>query len=304
MKDEPRSPATKHQLEHAIPTVIHHPEEDLPILARWLHQAMANPTRFWSLVGGSVLVLVVLAVLGSGFSLGGIQSDEAWIKLESAKTPGDRVEKAKEFPKTMASYWALLQAASEYYNEGFADLPNNRDAAEPKLKKALDLFEEVAEQAPKDNPLSRAAALGAARTLEARNQIEKAITKYEYVAKTWPETADAKRARAQANELRKPESEEFYKKLYAFKPFTATIPPSGGASFPFPAGHPTVPGLDPSSLLAPPPPVTLPPSAQGAGAKASVTGEEMPAPVTLPPPPAPTPKSELPDEVFTPAKPK
>ena len=33
MKDEPRSPS-RHLLDHAIPTVIHHEEENLPILAR------------------------------------------------------------------------------------------------------------------------------------------------------------------------------------------------------------------------------------------------------------------------------
>ncbi|MDR3634491.1 MAG: hypothetical protein P4L84_11860 [Isosphaeraceae bacterium] len=309
MKDEPRSPVTKHQLEHAVPTVIHHPERDMPLLERWLLRAMSNPARFWGLVGGSVVALAILAVLGSGFTLGGIQSDEAWTKVESAKTPGDRVDLAKEFPKTMASYWARLQAATEYYNEGFADLPANRDAAGAKLAKALDLFEAVAEEAPRDNPLSRAAALGAARTLEARNQLEKAIAKYEYVVKTWPETPEAKRARAQADELRKPESEEFYKSLYAFKPATATLPPGGGMSFPgLPPDHPPIPGSDPSSLL---PPVLLPPPPEKADNK-DAGKDVMPAPVLLPPPPAlapkgdtpAKPKGELPEDVFAPSKPK
>ena len=302
MKDEPRAPLAKHQLEHPVPTVIHHPEADMPLLEQWLRRAMANPTRFWGLVAASVVMLLVLAVLGSGLTLGGIQSDEAWTKLEGIKTPGERVEVAKEYPNTIASHWARLQAATEYYNEGFRDLPANRDAAEPKLRKALDLFEEVAEKAPKDSVLSREAALGAARTLEARNQLEKAIKKYEDVAKAWPNTPEAKRARAQADELRKPESEEFYKQLYAFKPTTATLPPGGAASFPgLPADHPPIPGFDASSLV---PPIMIPPPAEQAGGKS-----EMPAPVLLPPTPKPEgapaqPKSELPDDVFTPGKPK
>ena len=152
MKDEPRSATRHHQLDHAIPTVIHHPEEDLPLLARWLHRAMQNPTRFWSLVGGLVAVVVGLSVLATGFSLGKAASDEAWVELETAKTPAERVEIASRFPKTPAGRWALLQAANEYYGQGFADLPANRDAALPNLKKALDLYEQVAREAPEDTP--------------------------------------------------------------------------------------------------------------------------------------------------------
>ena len=301
MKDEPRSPVTKHQLQHAVPTVIHNPEENMPVLERWLRHAMANPARFWGVVGVAVVALAAVAVLSNGISLGGIQSDDAWQRVESAKTPGDRVEVAKEFPHSIASYWAKLRAATEYYEDGFRDIPANRDAAGPKLSRALDLFNQVAEQAPKDNPLSRAAALGAARTLEARNQLEKAIAKYEYVAKTWPDKPEAKQARAQADELRKPESEEFYKKLYAFQPIAATLPPGGRASFPgLPPDHPPIPGADPSSLL---PPILLPPP-QGQTSAEGNAHEKMPAPVLLPPAPTPAPKAELPANVFTPEKPK
>ena len=84
MKDEPR--ATKHQLNHAIPTVIHHPEEDMGVLARWVHQAMEDQTRFWTLIVGVVVVVVGLTVLASGLSLGRAASDEAWTELELAKT--------------------------------------------------------------------------------------------------------------------------------------------------------------------------------------------------------------------------
>src|SRR3954452_11283309 len=114
MRDEPRLPS-RHQLDHAVPTVIHHPEEDLPLLARWLRRAMANPTRFWSLIAGLVIVVTGLAILSSGLTLGRSTSDAAWIRLETAKTPSERVEIAREYPKTQAEQWALLQAATEFY---------------------------------------------------------------------------------------------------------------------------------------------------------------------------------------------
>src|SRR3954471_13493746 len=106
MKDEPRSPL-KHQHEHAVPTVIHHPEEDLPLLARWLHQAMENQTRFWSLLIGLVAVVIGLTVLVSGLSMGRTGADDAWTELEQAKTAAERVDIAKRFPNTPAERWAL-----------------------------------------------------------------------------------------------------------------------------------------------------------------------------------------------------
>ncbi len=290
MKDEPRSP-TKHQLDHAIPTVIHDPEEDLPLLARWLHRAMQNPTRFWGLVGGLVVVVVGLTVLGTGFSLGKATSDEAWVELEAAKTPAERVEIAQKHPKTPAGQWALLQAADAYYTQGFADLPANRDAALPNLKKALDLFEQVAREAPEGSDPARAAAFGAARTLEARNELDRAIKQYDLVAKTWPGTQEAEQAKRLAAELRKPESVAFYKDLYAYKPVEATIPPAGQGGLTLPPGHPPIGGgsMIPSPFMIPPPPP---------GGGSSMVPPPPPEPTT---PPKPAPESTLPDDPFAPA---
>src|SRR4051794_31203179 len=93
--DAPRSP-TKHQYDHALPVVIHHPEEELPLLARWVQRAMANKVRFYGLLTAVVVVLLGLSVLTSGLSMGRAKSDEAWTKLEVAKTPNERVEIAKD----------------------------------------------------------------------------------------------------------------------------------------------------------------------------------------------------------------
>ena len=191
MKNDPRSPSAKkpaaapvkHHLEHAVPTVIHDPDEDLPLLARWVRHAMENQTRFWTTIGAVVAVVVLVAVLTSGLKLGRGGSDEAWLRLETAKTPADRVELAKEYASSPAAQFALLQAATEFYDQGFKDLPAFRDAALPRLKQALDLFDQVEREAPHDSPQARAAALGAARTLEARNQLEKAVAKYKEVAR-------------------------------------------------------------------------------------------------------------------------
>jgi tetratricopeptide (TPR) repeat protein len=275
MKDEPRVPI-RHQLEHPVPTVIHHPEEDLPLLARWLRRAMENQTRFWSLLFGLVAVVVLLAVLSNGLSLGRATSDEAWTKLELADTPAKRVEVAEDYPNTLASRWALLQAATEFYNRGFNDLPRNIDAAGPSFKRAAELFERVERESPADGPQARAAAFGGARTMEARNKLDKAIDEYKRVVKTWPDTEEARQAKLFAAELQKPEAAEFYRELYAYKVPEFTLPPEGEMKLP--PGHPLLNGLPPS-LLPPPPP-------RGGASKA--------ADAALP---------DLPDDVFAPTKP-
>jgi hypothetical protein len=290
MRDEPRTPS-RHQLDHAVPTVIHHPEEDMPLLARWVHRAMMNQTRFWGLIAALVVVVTGLVVVSNGLSLGRSTSDAAWIRLETAKTPSERVEIAREYPKTQAEQWALLQAATEFYNQGFADLPANRDAALPALKKALDLFDEVAREASQDSPQARAAALGAARTLEARNDLDKAIKQYEKVASTWKGTPEATEAERLAQALRRPENVAFYKELYAYKPVEATLPPGGRGGFTLPPNHPLIDGSTtmpsfPSPLSLPPPP----PSPTPAPAPNAEKPEDKPAP-------------GLPSEVFTPERP-
>ncbi len=309
--DESRTPLPakpKHELDHAVPTVIHHPEEDLPLLAQWFHRTMENPTRFWGLIGATALVVLAISLLSSGLTLGGGSSNQAWTMLESAKTPGERVLLAKEFQNTPAEQWALLQAASEYYSQGFNLLPNDKDAGLPNLKKALDLFQKVAEQAPADSVQARVAALGAARTLEARNDLEKAAAQYDKIAKnkSWAGTEEAREAARLAQRLKSPEASTFYKDLYAFKAPEATLAPGGIGNIPLslPPDHPPLNGPTAPTTTSP---FTLPRMPLGNGSE--------PDPLIVPPPPSPTPASspapkaqpapasELPDDVFHNPKP-
>ena len=308
MKDEPRSPS-RHLLDHAIPTVIHHEEENQPILARWLKRGMDKGPGFWIPLVGLCLVVIALGIFASGLSLGHSTSDEAWNRLALAKDSNDRVKVAEEFPDAPAARWALLQAATETYNKGFRDLPANREAAEPLLRKARTQFEQVVKQSPPDSPQARVAALGVARSLEAHNDLEKAIKQYDLVAKTWPETAEAKHAERLARALRKPENVAFYKELYAYKPIEATIPPLGtqGLTLPpnpgigglnLPPNHPPLDGPTtpagpflppfPGGSFLPPPP---PPGASGTmPARDSLLDTPLPGDVFAPE--TPTPKAE------------
>ena len=52
MKHEPGT--RTHSADDPPAMVIHHPEEDETILARWLRRAMAKGASFWILAGGTL----------------------------------------------------------------------------------------------------------------------------------------------------------------------------------------------------------------------------------------------------------
>jgi tetratricopeptide (TPR) repeat protein len=274
----------RHQLDHAVPTVIHHPEEKMTALGRWTHRAIQKPRKHLGWITTIAGVLLAGVVGWNLVGAGGSRTSEVWAKLEGVRKADDRITLARENPDSPAASWALLQAATELYNQALADMPNNRDVAQPMFRRALDLFEEVEQHSPKDLPQARAAALGKARSLEARNELDRAIEQYERVAKEWPSSAEAERAKQFAEELKKPEARQFYKDLFAFTPTKVTLPGYDTQKLDLPATLGTSPGAK----------------------AASPSGRELLPELPLELPPAPrevkaqtTPKAELPANVFS-----
>jgi tetratricopeptide (TPR) repeat protein len=301
-------PPVRHQLDHVVPTVIHDPEEKMTALARWTRHAIQEPRRYlgWpAAILGVVLLTVVVWKLASG---GVSNESEVWSKLETAKTPSERVDLAKAHPRSPAATWALLQAATEYFNQALADLPNNRDVALQTSKKALDLFDQISREAPHDSPPARVAALGRARVLEMRNELPKAVEQYERVVKDWPDSPEAAEARRYAEALKDPQAVAFYKELYAYSPTTMTLPPGGTETFPAPAigpgmsGGSLIPGPAASTPGDKPPPLSrdlvipglrevvepnvggTPPPAQPKPGTPAATQKDLPADVFAPKP--------------------
>lgn len=315
---ETESPRPVGELEPP-PTPTRRVEEDPTILARWLYAAYSQGPIFWIMLGGLAIVLMGVGALVSSLSAAKSQTGQAWIDLIPAKNAADQLKIADANPKTPIADWARLQAAYEEYRTGLDDLTaqDKRESAGPRLKRALDLFTQVAQEAPRDSPQSRGASLAVARVLEARNELPEAIKQYRLVAETYKDTPEARQAEALARLLESPESVQFYKDLYTAKPTAAPgmdllkgmldAPPGIG-----PGGKPQdliVPGSSaagksflPSSTTGPagidPPPSTptpVPPSTPAA----------TPAPATDPVPPASTilPVPSTPTQTTPPATP-
>jgi hypothetical protein len=306
------TPPVRHQLDHELPTVIHNPEEDMTALGRWAHHAMLEPRRYlaWpmAVIGGVILLMILLR-----WTTGGSATEaEVWKKLETAKTPAERIDIARADAKSPAATWAKLQAATEFYNQALADMPNNRDVALPTSKKALDLFDEVVKESPHDSPQARVAALGKARVLEMRNELPRAIEQYQLVAKDWPDTPEAVEAGRFAEVLKDPRAAEFYKELYAYSPTKVTLPPFGTETLPPPGGapaagtpkasaaNPTTPAIPPSDQ----PPLLSPDLGAIPGVREVIEpkagASAKPAPAKAGTPVDKTKSPELPADVFSP----
>jgi hypothetical protein len=297
MKDE-QIPV--HQLDHAEPIVIHQPQEDMTVLARWLQRGMEQGIQFWLMVGGVIVILVALAVLTSGLAASRTTATQAWGELLQAKTVEDRLEVAKANPDTAVALWAKLLSAQEEYTYGVDDLTagNRKETVGPRLSKALQLFQEVAKEAPKDSSQTLAALFGVARTLEARNELAEAIEKYRELATKFPNAPEAKQSLALAKALEEPINQQFYKELYTYKPpanpspggglggpgsmFNGLMPPTGPGA----VGRPSLLDLPAPSDLDAPPTTTTPkvtPPAEAPKVEAPKT--EMPKVETTPAPP-------------------
>jgi hypothetical protein len=271
----------RHQFDHEVPTVIHHPEEKMTALARLTHRVIKNPGKYATWALGILAVLLAITAASNWTSSTRSKSSQLWTSLDTAKKPEDLTDAVKSDPNTVASEWVLLRAANEYYNTAMGDFPNNREVAVSNLSKALALFEKISAKAPKDSYQARAALIGKARCSEAGNELGKAIEQYELVAKNWPDSPEAEQAKRLAEALKKPEAAAFYKELYAYSPPKVTLPPMGNEKLDFPGPSRTSPGLND-------------------------TPPRIPGPVEVTPPDIseirPAPGGSLPANVFTPEK--
>jgi tetratricopeptide (TPR) repeat protein len=184
-----------------------------------------------------------------------------------------------------------------------------RPPQQPRFKKALDLFDRVATEAPQKSFQALAATLGKARSLEARNELGKAIDQYELVAKNWPGTPEAEQAKLIAEALQKPEATGFYQELYAYSPTKVTLPPMEKELLDLPSTGVNPPGDKMTPPPLPTPAVKIPLELAPPTVEEKRKLEKLEAPAAAKPrshsaktdsAQNPAAKSELPLEVFTP----
>ena len=180
----------RHQFDHVVPTVIHHPEEKMTALGRWTHRVVQDPKKYatWAIV-----IAVSVLVAGCRLELDDGRGLTRRARFGPSSTRRRRRRTSSRSPRTIRNLrlrrGPFFRPPTCISRTRTKDLPNNRDVALPTFAKAIKLYDQVARERPKDSFQARAAALGQARSLEARNELSAAIEQYELVVKNWPGTA-------------------------------------------------------------------------------------------------------------------
>ncbi|WP_169975749.1 hypothetical protein [Tautonia rosea] len=324
MKTEPQ-PRHHHEGEPPPESLIHHDEPTM--LEQWIRRMIQKGPGFWA---GVVLILAgIVGGLWIAYRIGGPNqtSVAAWNELASisvapsvaaafgsdpnAGLPERLKGIAETHPDTAAAQWARLRAASLLLNEGSAELATSRrSAGAGKVVEADDLFNGVYRDAGENDTLKRLAALGRARSAEARMglnaddtdhaKLDDVLALYESVIEEFPETPEAQQASNTLRRLKRSDSIAFYEALSTYEPSASAGAASGldlpglnlapGASSPLEGlfglppggGSPggTIPGLEGLDLS---------PSIDLSTPSDAPDAPDMPAPVGLPElPPATT----------------
>ena len=247
----------RHQFDHEVPTVIHHPEEKMTALARLTRRIILEPGKYatwaWELLPSRPRSSWPRTGRRQARRRPPKYGPSSIQRPSPKRSPRPPSDTRARLPRNRA----VLHAANEYYATAMGDLPNNRDVAVSNVKRAAELYDQIAKEAAKDSFLAPRRTDRQARCLEARNELAQAIEQYDLVVKNWPGSPEAEAAKKLADALKQPEAAKFYKELFAYSPPKVTLPPLGNERFNFPGISPG--SRSPSSATVPGRPVEVTP---------------------------------------------
>jgi predicted negative regulator of RcsB-dependent stress response len=221
-------------------------------LADWIAKTAAKIAPYKNLILG-VTLLVVVGVIVIIWQVGQsrAQTAEAWEQFYTAMsgTGGmpnlsalqDVIDK---YPKTQVGHCAALASADLHLNAGCNRLFDKKATAQQDLKKAVENYKLVLADC-RNTSMREQAAFGLARAHEALGELTDAKERYEEYLKMrlvqaqfkgslddampkireaelagrqWPEGAYVKAALLRLQDLKRPETEDFYKQFAKFDP--------------------------------------------------------------------------------------
>ena len=256
----------------------------MTILARWVHRGMEQGPKFWYLLGGVVVVVVLDHDARQRPGAGAVVGRQGV----------ERAERGARRPARRSRSPTPIRAARSPASPGSRRPPNtssppratSRPTARPPARSSRRRWSsssKVDKEAPKDSPEALAAAFGVARTLEARNELPEAIEAVQGRRLRLARHRRGQAGQALAERLRDPEVVAFYKELYTYKAPAASLPPGLSG---LPADHPRLngPAIAAPALMGP----------SGSDLLKDLTARPSPAPARGPgpldiAPPRPTP---------------
>ncbi len=210
-------------------------------LADWMGEKIEDLKPYSTAIWGTVLaVLAVIVALVYWSRKSEAQLERTWDSYFNARnepTPEGLKTVAEAHPKTPAGLWSRLTLADVQLSKGVNALFEDRTEGQEALKEAVEAYEYVIANAPRDSLLAERATFGLGEALESQNELDKARAQYEAVEANWPDGAFSTQAKQRLADLDKASTKQFYdwfaKQEPKRKPPTGSFPT--GDKLPFDA---------------------------------------------------------------------
>jgi TolA-binding protein len=222
---------------------------------------------FGTILAGLAAGLAALVAFGVVQSQAEVTRKQSWDACLAAISAGDADsfnEVIRRYPGTDAARWAELLIADAAAAEGTQLLFIDRQRAEGRLQAAVEAYSSLMAGRPQ-GLLGERVVFGLAKTRESLGQLDEARRGYEAVAAEFPADALAQIASAQATELGRESTRQWYDWFGAQK---ITPPASATNASPAPATQQATPPAAAAEPAAPPtaaPPVAAEPAKPTAG---------------------------------------
>jgi tetratricopeptide (TPR) repeat protein len=188
------------------------------VLADWLGEKIEALKPYSAAV--SVTTLLVVVVIFASVMLyqkREASSAQAWAEYFAAienQSPDEATDKleavAIDHPRSPAGLWSRLSLADTHLASGVEDLFKDRASARKALDRAIDDYQAVVEQAPRDSLLAERATFGLAEAYESKNELEDARKQYHTLLERWPNGAFSALAKDRLADLDRKATKDFY----------------------------------------------------------------------------------------------
>ncbi len=190
-------------------------------LLAWFLETSDQIKPYTNLILGGILVLLLVILGGTlinNFQKG--RSGGAWDDYFNSLSGSDRTaleNVAQKHPGTPAAHWALETLANLELEAGCNLLFVNKTSANLELRKAVEHFQAVLNQAG-SSVLLEQATYGLARAREAQGDLEQAAKAYQAIGEKWPKGTYAEVAKERADDLKRQDTRSFYDKFVKYDP--------------------------------------------------------------------------------------
>ncbi len=159
-------------------------------LADWLAATLAKIKPYQNaILGGVILFVAVVVAVFVWRDTARRQATAAWedyFRAIQTQTPGELEDVIDRHSGTQVAHWAATAAGDLRLAEGCNLLFTDKPSGLFEIRRAVDLYLPVLQQAREGMLLERAT-FGLARAYEAQIDLEKAIERYAEVAERWPD---------------------------------------------------------------------------------------------------------------------